>query len=345
MALQCPAIAGSRSVMRTSDGPSVSGRFNPGHLLPAVHSQRLYFIKMLEPIANFQDPTSLSDNVELYNRIASAADFTFYQHLGVYDEIYCHPDCVLLFPDDQSVYWFDLDHVAVSSYPKGRRQHRSWDLACRKFAFHATTNEKSIIEFELSGSRFRSLSGFQTQRGKSVSYSFGPSFEKIVEFVPGMQPQLDVLEQRWRLGYRLKAMVDFGNVLLLYPVRMVFQENGIFSFASKTVVGPRLDQKVFCWNDARLANVCATSDGYCSIYRIRHTHSRVKALLSTQFYSLAKAAYSVFHPTNGMKEVIRVPANKLFGPLLELLAPFEIQHVRCQTVIFGMAPNDVLRHS
>jgi hypothetical protein len=283
----------------------------------------------------------LSDHLELYNRIASAADFTFYQRLDAYDEVYCHPDCVLLFPGDQSIYWFDLDHVAVSSYPKGRRQHQSWDLACRKFAFHATTNEMSIIEFELSGSRFRFQKGFQMQRGKSVSYSFGPSFEKLVEFVPGMQPQLDVLEERWRSGYRLKVIVDFGNVMLLYPVRMVFQENGIFSFASKTVVGPNLHQKVFSWKDARLANVCTTSDGYCSIYSIRHTHSRVRALLSTQFYSLAKTAYTVFHPTNGVKEAIRVPARKVLGPLLERLAPFEIQHVRCKIGIFGMAPTAV----
>jgi hypothetical protein len=156
-----------------------------------------------------------------------------------------------------------------------------------------------------------------------------------------MQPQLDVLEECWRSGYRLKVIVDFGNVMLLYPVRMVFQENGIFSFASKTVVGPSLEQKVFSWKDARIGNVCATSDGYCSIYNIRHTHSRVRALLSTQFYSLAKSAYTVFHPTSGVKEVIRVPARRVLGPFLERLAPFEIQHIRCRIGIFGMAPTAV----
>jgi hypothetical protein len=287
----------------------------------------------------------ISGRIDLYSYIASAADFTFYQQAKLYDEIYCHPDCVLLFREDQSIYWFDLDHVAVSSYPKGHRRHCSWDLACRKFAFHIGTNQKSVIEFELSGSRFRSRNGFRMQTGGSVSYSVGPPFEKLAEFVPGARPALDALHRRWNSGYRLKVMVDFGNMMLLYPVRMVFREDGIFSFASKTVVVPRLDQKSFSWNDAELANVCASSDGNCSVYRIRHTGSRFKALLREHFYSLAKASYRVFHPNTGIRERIRLPARTLFGSLLDRLAPFQIQQVACKITVFGLPPTDTFRQS
>ncbi len=134
-------------------------------------------------------------------------------------------------------------------------------------------------------------------------------------------------------------------MMLLYPVRMVFREDGIFSFASKTVVAPQLDQKAFSWSDAGLANVCAASDGNCSVYRIRHTESRVEAVLRAQFYSLAKASYRVFHPNTGIRERIRIPARRLFGPLLERLAPFEIQQVPCHITVFGLPPAGTFRHS
>ena len=74
---------------------------------------------------------------DLYNNVLNGNDFSYFQDCDYnpegttngYEEQYFNPDHVIIFPDNQEFFWFDLDYTPVHYYAKYKnRMHQYGDF-------------------------------------------------------------------------------------------------------------------------------------------------------------------------------------------------------------------------
>ncbi|MBI3021802.1 MAG: hypothetical protein HYY59_07385 [Candidatus Omnitrophica bacterium] len=279
------------------------------------------------------------DAGELYDVAAAGGEFWFYQDLRDksprwYDECYFNPDCVLLFPETRQVYWFDLDHVSVGAEATGTRRHVLGNLWRKKFAFASDGNRLSILPCAVTGLWRGRPTAMRPQETEGIAYVVGDRYRRVCEIRADgtMDPQeRRELDEAWRQHRKLKVGVPLGRSVLIYGIRLAFQQKGVYSFASKTVVIPSPQARAFSWEQASLGNICVGSDGSCSIYREQTSRPGLLQVLATYAPTVLQRASGMLNRSpDGFKEWVR----SLARPMLRCLLTFEVDHARCPFTIF-----------
>ena len=277
------------------------------------------------------------DAESFYELAASGTDFYFYQALGgdAYEEHYFNPDGVLLFPETRQVYWFDLDYLTVGRTGSRGRRHEPWDLWRNKFAFSFEENRMGVLTYTLLHSQVKRVTPMQPQRAVEVSYLIGERYRKLCEVSAEgeVRPCLDgaSLESAWRSHRKMKIGLTLGRSVLMYDVRLAYLQQGLYSFASKTVAIPDQDVAAFSWEKASIGNLCVSSDGTCSIYRERKPRHPLRNVLATCAPGLVSYAHRIFaEPSGPFDARLRRVLRRSLGPVLSrCVAPFEVEAARC----------------
>lgn len=292
------------------------------------------------------DSTQVIADSTFYDHVASAADFYFFQDVGPgrYEEHYFNPDSVLLFPGARRLIWFSLSHVTIGKWGGlPARRHVPWDLQRKKFAFSYPDNHFSVLEYSLLHSRIQNGFGFRPLKG-TVRYLRSHRYERLCEFTPEGQrdpKEWASLDEAWRTNRKMKVAVQMDHSILIFDVRIVFRQDGVYSFSSKMVAIPDPQAAEFSWAKASIGSVCVSSDGTCSIYREDKPRNPFKHLIATCFPGLVEYAHRIFVPSPyPWEERIRSGLRWGLGPLLKrYVAPFEVEYSKRTFTVFALKEN------
>ncbi|GEM_PF-6360287 len=300
---------------------------------------------MLELHHESQPVPITTDCATAYALAAAGTDFFYYQDLGVnrYDEQYWNPDCVLLFPATQRMYWFDLDHVSVSASPQGVRRYVPWNLWRKKFAFRSDANRLSLLTHSVVHVSSGPIEAMRPQTAVKVMYSPGERYRPLCECPADgrMNPEgMAALKAAWQARHKMKIRLTMEHGQIFWPVRLAFCQQGVYSFASKTVVVPDAAASDFSWETSSLGNLCVSSDGFCSIFRVRRTQTPIAWFFAAICPGMLARVHRLEEPSaHPGKERLRVLLRRVLHPVVRRLTPFELDYSRRTFTVFVREPS------
>ena len=291
--------------------------------------------------------TDLNNNVleghDLYNNVLEGHDFSYFQDCNYnpedsthgYEEHYFNPDHVIIYPDNNEFFWFDLDYSRVMFENNVNRMHfYSQDNFKRKFAFSSIDNKMGHLDYTLSYSSIHKQTELKTQSSKGYKYYVLDKYVKLCNVTSNGAIEYegkDTLEDIWNKGTKLKIKLKLGNFFIIYPIRLSFLHGKIFGFSSKNVIIPNINSSTFSWKNSHFGNIiCSTNGFYSTQLRIKPKNT-LQSFFPSIFPNLSSRISSILNPnTNpnrtGIKK-LKPLFNKLFGRLIKkYIINYEVIH-------------------
>jgi len=282
---------------------------------------------------------------DLYSSILAGCDFSYFQdcHFNPedpgpgYQEHYFNPDHVIIFPDNEEFFWFDLDYTrVVLEKNKLNRMHIYGEGSFkRKFAFSNIDNKYGLLDYTLAYSSINwNHSEFQDQKSKTYKYCLLDEYATLCNVTSngGIEYKVkDTLEDIWNKGTKLKIKLKLGIFFIIYPIRLSFLHGNTFGFSSKNVIIPNINSSTFSWKNSHFGNlICSTDGSYSTQLRIKPTNT-LQSFFPSIFPNFSSRISTILNPTinfnaTGIKK-FKPLINKLFGRLIKkYIINYEVLH-------------------
>jgi hypothetical protein len=278
---------------------------------------------------------------DLYNNILEGQDFSYFQDCNPknsligYEEHYFNPDHVIIYPDNEEFFWFDLDYSRVGFANKVNRMHFYGDGNFkRKFAFSSIDNKMGHLDYSLAYSSINKQTELETQTSSGHKYYLLDKYVKLCNVTSDGEIEYegkDTLDDIWNKGKKIKIKIKLGHFFILYPIRLSFLHGKIFSFSSKNVIIPNVNSLTFSWENSHFGNiVCSTNGLYSTQNQIRPKNT-LQSLFPSIFPNTSDKISAILNPNInpnliGIKKY-KPLFRKLFGGFIKkYLINYEVIH-------------------